>query len=115
MAQQPAYATRKAQHFRTGDEQVIAHNPAFIFDDPERLQRFAQELQKTEDLYYQEQLTFWESDPADSRKSGDHVSRSNLRTGAHERTLLRGQPHLGGPVPCRASGRGSRPFRAIPL
>jgi hypothetical protein len=55
---QPAYAARKAQRFRMGDEQVIAHNPAFSFNDPELLQRFTQEFQKTAGLYYQEQLTF---------------------------------------------------------
>jgi len=55
---QPAYATRKAQRFRTGDEQVIAKNPAFLFTDSELLQRFTQEFQKTSSLYYQEQLTF---------------------------------------------------------
>lgn len=55
---QPAYAARKAQRFRTGDEQVIAKNPAFLFTDTELLQRFTQEFQKTAGLYYQEQLTF---------------------------------------------------------
>lgn len=55
---QPTYAARKAQRFRTGDEQVIAKNPAFLFTDTELLQRFTQEFQKTAGLYYQEQLTF---------------------------------------------------------
>lgn len=56
--QQPAYAARKAQRFRTGDEQVIAKNPAFLLTDPELLRRFTQEFQKTSSLYYQEQVQF---------------------------------------------------------
>lgn len=55
---QPAYATRKAQRFRTGDEQVIAKNPAFLFTDSDLLERFTQEFQNTSSLYYQEQLNF---------------------------------------------------------
>lgn len=56
--QQPAYAARKAQRFRTGDEQVIARNPAFLLTDPELLRRFTQEFQRTSSLYYQEQVQF---------------------------------------------------------
>ncbi len=55
---QPAYMVRKAQRFRTGDEQVIAKNPAFLFTDAELLQRFTLEFQRTSSLYYQEQLDF---------------------------------------------------------
>ena len=45
-----------AQRFRTGDEQVIAKNPAFLFTDAELLQRYTLEFQRTSSLYYQEQL-----------------------------------------------------------
>lgn len=55
---QPAYAARKAQRFRTGDEQIISRNPAFLLTDPELLQRFTQEFHRTSSLYYQEQVKF---------------------------------------------------------
>ena len=53
-----AYEERKAQRFRTGDEQVIAQNQAFILSDPVQRQRFAQEYRKTAALYYQGQPDF---------------------------------------------------------
>jgi hypothetical protein len=54
----PAYQARKAQRFRTGDEQAIARNPAFVLADAERRQRFAQEYRKTAALYYRGQPDF---------------------------------------------------------
>ena len=54
----PAYQARKAQRFRTGDEQAIARNPAFVLADAEQRQRFAQEYRKTAALYYQGQPDF---------------------------------------------------------
>lgn len=53
-----AYQARKAQRFRTGDEQAIARNPAFVLADAEQRQRFAQEYRKTAALYYQGQPDF---------------------------------------------------------
>lgn len=55
---EPAYQERKAQRFRTGDEQVIAQNQAFILVDSVQRQRFAQEYRKTAALYYQGQPDF---------------------------------------------------------
>jgi len=54
----PAYQARKAQRFRTGDEQAIARNPAFSLADAAQRQRFAQEYRKTAALYYQGQPDF---------------------------------------------------------
>lgn len=54
----PAYTERKAQRFRTGDEQVIARNPAFVLADIEQRKRFALEYRKTAALYYQGQPDF---------------------------------------------------------
>lgn len=54
----PAYQERKAQRFRTGDEQVIARNPAFVLSDPVQGKRFALEYRKTEALYYEGQPDF---------------------------------------------------------
>lgn len=56
----PAYTERKTQRFRTGDEQVIAHNPAFVLADLEQRERFALEYRKTAALYYQGQPDFEE-------------------------------------------------------
>jgi hypothetical protein len=53
-----AYEERKKQRFRTGDELVIAKNPAFILADPAQRERFAQEYRKTRALYYQGQPDF---------------------------------------------------------
>ncbi|MHB1098556.1 MAG: nucleotidyl transferase AbiEii/AbiGii toxin family protein [Burkholderiales bacterium] len=55
---EPAYQARKAQRFRTGDELVIARNPAFILADSAQRERFAEEYSKTEALYYQGQPDF---------------------------------------------------------
>lgn len=55
---EPAYQTRKAQRFRSGDELVIAKNPAFTLDDPVQQERFAREYRKTSALYYQGQPDF---------------------------------------------------------
>jgi len=54
----PAYQERKAQRFRTGDEQVIARNQAFTLADSAQRQQFAQEYRKTAALYYQGQPDF---------------------------------------------------------
>lgn len=54
----PAYQARKAQRFRTGDEQAIARNPAFVLADAEQRQRFAREYRKSAALYYQGQPDF---------------------------------------------------------
>ncbi|MGI4814171.1 MAG: nucleotidyl transferase AbiEii/AbiGii toxin family protein [Janthinobacterium lividum] len=53
-----AYRERKARRFRTGDEQIIARNAAFILEDPVERERFALEYQKTAALYYQGQPDF---------------------------------------------------------
>lgn len=55
---EPAYQERKAQRFRTGDEQVIAKNPAFILEDADVRRRFAMDYRKTLSLYYQGQPDF---------------------------------------------------------
>jgi len=55
---EPAYQERKVQRFRTGDEQVIARNPAFVLADSAQRERFALEYRKTEALYYQGQPDF---------------------------------------------------------
>ena len=54
----PAYQARKAQRFRTGDEQAIARNPAFVLADADQRERFAREYRKTASLYYQGQPEF---------------------------------------------------------
>lgn len=54
----PAYQERKAQRFRTGDEPVIAKNPAFTLANSVQRERFAQEYRKTGALYYQGQPDF---------------------------------------------------------
>ena len=54
----PAYQARKAQRFRTGDEQIIARNAAFVLADAVQRQRFAQEYRRTAALYYQGQPDF---------------------------------------------------------
>jgi len=55
---EPAYQTRKAERFRSGDELLIAKNPAFTLDDPVQRERFAREYRKTSALYYQGQPDF---------------------------------------------------------
>lgn len=56
--QQPAYHERKVQRFRSGDEWVIAKNPAFTLDDPVQRARFAREYHKASALYYKGQPDF---------------------------------------------------------
>jgi Nucleotidyl transferase AbiEii toxin, Type IV TA system len=56
--QLPEYQTRKDQRFRTGDEQVIANNPAFLLEDLEQRRLFETEYRKTQALYYQGQPEF---------------------------------------------------------
>lgn len=53
-----AYQERKIQRFRTGDELIIARNPAFVLADAAQRERFAQEYRKTQALYYQGQPDF---------------------------------------------------------
>lgn len=48
----PAYEERKVQRFRSGDELVVAKNPAFLLEDPQEHARFASEYRKTSALYY---------------------------------------------------------------
>lgn len=56
----PAYHERKAQRFRTGDELVVARNPAFVLAETRQRERFAREYRKTAALYYQGQPEFEE-------------------------------------------------------
>jgi hypothetical protein len=53
-----AYAARKEQRFRTGDEQVLAKNQAFLLEDPTERARFESEYKKTSALYYEGQPEF---------------------------------------------------------
>lgn len=55
---EPAYQKRKGQRFRTGDEQVIAKNQAFVLADAKQRERFTREYRKTSALYYQGQPDF---------------------------------------------------------
>ena len=55
---QSAYQERKAQRFRSGDEQVIARNPAFALGNSAQRERFALEYRKSGALYYQGQPDF---------------------------------------------------------
>jgi hypothetical protein len=55
---EPAYQERKAQRFRSGDEQVVARNQAFVLADAPQRERFASEYRKTQALYYQGQPDF---------------------------------------------------------
>lgn len=54
----PEYQNRKIQRFRSGDELVIAKNPAFTLENPGERQLFAREFKKTQALYYQGQPNF---------------------------------------------------------
>ena len=54
----PDYVARKEQRFRTGDEQVIARNPAFLLESPAARVRFEAEYRKTAALYYEGQPEF---------------------------------------------------------
>ena len=53
-----AYQERKVQRFRTGDDLVIARNPAFVLAEAAQRERFAREYRKTAALYYQGQPSF---------------------------------------------------------
>ena len=53
-----AYQERKVQRFRSGDELVIAKNPAFTLSDPVQRDLFAREYRKISALYYQGQPEF---------------------------------------------------------
>ena len=54
----PAYLERKQQRFRSGDELVIAKNPAFTLIDPDQRELLAREYRKSSALYYQGQPDF---------------------------------------------------------
>lgn len=54
----PDYERRKGERFRSGDERLIAKNPAFMLDDAALRQRFASEFRKTVALDYQGQPDF---------------------------------------------------------
>ena len=56
--QEQSYQNRKVQRFRSGDELVIAKNPAFTLNDPEQRDLFAREYRKSSALYYQGQPDF---------------------------------------------------------
>jgi hypothetical protein len=55
---QVAYQQHKKRRFRSGDELVIAKNPAFLLEDPMQRQEFASQYRKTAALYYQGQPDF---------------------------------------------------------
>ena len=54
----PEYQRRKVERFRSGDELVIAKNPAFTLADSVQRGRFAREYHKSSTLYYQGQPDF---------------------------------------------------------
>jgi hypothetical protein len=54
----PEYQERKIQRFRSGDELVIARNPAFTLANKNESQMFNSEFKKTKALYYQGQPDF---------------------------------------------------------
>ncbi|GHT92423.1 hypothetical protein AGMMS49545_09950 [Betaproteobacteria bacterium] len=54
----PDYDQRKALRFRTGDERVIAKNPAFLLEDSAQRRLLASEYRKTAALYHQGQPDF---------------------------------------------------------
>ena len=53
-----AYQDRKLERFRSGDELVIAKNPAFTLKNSEQRDLFASEYKKSSALYYQGQPEF---------------------------------------------------------
>jgi hypothetical protein len=53
-----AYQDRKIERFRSGDELVIAKNPAFTLKNSEQRDLFAREYKKSSALYYQGQPDF---------------------------------------------------------
>jgi len=54
----PAYQERKKKRFRSGDELVIAKNPAFTLNDSGQRDLFAREYKKSSALYHQGQPDF---------------------------------------------------------
>ena len=56
--QTTAYHERKKQRFQSGDELVIARNPAFTLSDSGQRELFAREYRKSSALYYQGQPEF---------------------------------------------------------
>ena len=52
------YQARKVQRFRSGDELVIAKNPAFTLYDSGQRNLFAREYKKSSALYYRGQPDF---------------------------------------------------------
>jgi hypothetical protein len=54
----PEYQERKIQRFRSGDELVIARNPAFTLANMNERQMFNSEFKKTKALYHQGQPDF---------------------------------------------------------
>lgn len=52
------YQERKVERFRSGDELVIAKNPAFVLSDSAQKNLFAREYRKSAALYYQGQPDF---------------------------------------------------------
>lgn len=54
----PDYVARKEQRFRSGNEQVIARNPALLLATPAERARFEAEYRKTLALYYEGQPEF---------------------------------------------------------
>jgi hypothetical protein len=53
-----AYQDRKVERFRSGDELIIAKNPAFTLNDSEQRDLFTREYKKSAALYYQGQSDF---------------------------------------------------------
>jgi hypothetical protein len=53
-----AYQDRKIERFRSGDELIIAKNPAFTLKNSEQRDLFAREYKKSAALYYQGQPDF---------------------------------------------------------
>lgn len=51
-----AYAARKKQRFRSGDEPDLTRNPAFALVDPEVREKFEAEYRKTAALYFRGQI-----------------------------------------------------------
>jgi hypothetical protein len=56
--EEQAYQDRKVERFRSGDELVIAKNPAFTLNDSEQRDLFTREYKKSAGLYYQGQPEF---------------------------------------------------------
>jgi len=56
--QTPAYHERKKQRFRSGDELVLAKNPAFTLNDSDQRELFTREYRKSSALYYRGQPEF---------------------------------------------------------